>query len=117
MDVTSDILSAGQTVYNVGAPSTTRWYFATLTDDAGNTNTFALGSYTTAAAAAPTTDTWAFVVKEAPKATFCELTEVFWNKGSINAGMLTFITTPTNNASGTSSLFNGNLSETGGVVR
>ena len=51
VDVTSDILSAGKTIYNVGAPSTTRWYFATLTDDAGNSNTFALGSYTTAAAA------------------------------------------------------------------
>ena len=34
VDVTSDILSAGKTIYNVGAPSTTRWYFAVLTDGA-----------------------------------------------------------------------------------
>jgi hypothetical protein len=51
VDVTSDILTAGKTIYNVGAASTTRWYFAVLTDDAGNSSTFPLGSYTTAAAA------------------------------------------------------------------
>jgi len=51
VDVTQDIAAAGKTIYSVGAANTTRWYFATLSDDAGNTSTFPLGSYTTAAAA------------------------------------------------------------------
>lgn len=48
VDVTSDILSAGKTVYTLGIAGTTRWYFAVLTDADGNTSTHPLGSYTTA---------------------------------------------------------------------
>ena len=51
VDVTADILAVGKTAYNIGSASTTRWFWAVITDSAGNSNTFPLGSYTTAAAA------------------------------------------------------------------